>query len=126
MPGSRLRGKKGRRLREAGIYINAFEKLRDPSHHHCLSLDEWFETLQEAGFTLLHQETAVKRLDFDSWAARMQVSAANRLRLRAMLIQAPETVADFFAPQFLGDRVSFQLLEAIIIGKLERNAPGSS
>lgn len=116
-PGSRLRGKKGKRLRQAGRYLNAFEKLRDPSHHRCLSLNEWTEAFYQAGFTLLHQETAVKELDFHDWTARMRVSAQNRTRLRAMLVQAPEAVADFLTPHFDGDRITFRLTEAIIIGK---------
>ena len=117
-PGSRLRGKKGREWRAAGEYYNAFEMLRDPSHHRCLSLEEWVDAFSEAGFTLKEQETAVKWLDFDSWAARMQVTEKNKLRLRAMLIQAPDKVLEFLTPQFTGARIAFRLTEAILIGEI--------
>ncbi|HEY1409259.1 MAG TPA: methyltransferase domain-containing protein, partial [Promineifilum sp.] len=56
VPGSRLRGKKADRLRAAGAYVNAFEKLRDPSHVRCLSFDEWIDALAAAGMQLLVQD----------------------------------------------------------------------
>ncbi|MCP5095939.1 MAG: methyltransferase domain-containing protein [Chloroflexi bacterium] len=117
VPGSRLRGKKADLQRKAGAYVNAFEKLRDPSHGRALSLYEWQAAFQQAGFTGLHTETATKRMEFDPWADRMQVSAENKLRLRAMLLQAPTQVADFLTPESAGDRIHFQLTEAILIGK---------
>jgi ubiquinone/menaquinone biosynthesis C-methylase UbiE len=123
VPGSRRRGKKAEELREAGRYVNAFEKLRDPSHGRCLSLDEWADAFQAAGFALRHQEVADKGIDFDEWVARMQVPAGDRLRLRAMLLQAPSAVLTFLTPTFSGDRIAFRLAEAILIGRVERAAP---
>ncbi|MCA9998382.1 MAG: methyltransferase domain-containing protein [Anaerolineales bacterium] len=119
VPGSKLHGKKGRLLREAGEYVNAFEKLRDPSHHRCLSLDEWEDGFRKAGFTLHHSETAFKAMTFGPWADRMQVSPDNKTRLKAMLVQAPTAVSEFLTPQFSEDRITFRLTEAILVGKLE-------
>lgn len=118
VPGSRLRGKKANLLREAGKYVNALEKLRDPSHGRALSLDEWLDAFRTAKFTMLHQETAFKRMEFAPWAERMGASPKTITRLKAMLIQAPQPVADFLTPQFTGDRIDFQLMEAILIGRL--------
>ncbi|MFQ5398440.1 MAG: methyltransferase domain-containing protein [Anaerolineae bacterium] len=117
VPGSHLRGKKARRQRDAGRYVNAFEKLRDPSHHRCLSLDEWTRAFHEAGFTNVTQETAYKQMAFEPWAERMGVSADNKVRLRAMLLQAPEPAAEFLLPQGAGTNLSFRLTEAIIVGR---------
>ena len=118
VPGSRLRGKKARIEWEAGEYINAYEKLRDPSHGRCLSLHEWIDLFAGAGFTISHQETADMWLDFAAYVQRMRVSAINRIRLRAMLLQAPQRAADFVTPQVSGDRITFRFSEAIIIGRL--------
>lgn len=117
VPGSRLRGKKANLQRQAGDYVNAFEKLRDPSHGRCLSLDEWAEAFKTADFTLLHQEVAPKAIEFQEWAMRMQVSPENLVRLRAMLVQAPAPVLQFLTPQFTTDRITFHLAEAIVIGQ---------
>jgi len=117
VPGSHLRGKKARRQRDAGRYVNAFEKLRDPSHHRCLSLDEWSRAFHEAGFIRIIQETAYKQMAFEPWAERMGVSADNKVRLCAMLLQAPEPVAEFLLPQGAGTNLSFRLAEMIIVGR---------
>jgi len=119
VPGSRLRGKKAKLQREAGKYVNAFEKLRDPSHGRALSLHEWLDAFREAKFTMLHHETATKRMEFAPWAERMGASPATITRLKAMLMQAPQQVADFLTPLFTGDRIEFLLTEAILIGRLE-------
>lgn len=117
VPGSRLRGKKAERQREAGRYVNAFEKLRDPSHVRCLSVVEWTEAYRRAGFALEHQETVAKQMAFGPWAARMQASQKTITRLRAMLLQAPAAVADFLQPQLAGNTLYFHLTEAILIGR---------
>jgi SAM-dependent methyltransferase len=118
VPGSRRRGKKAELERRAGAYVNAFEKLRDPSHVRCLSLDEWVDAFITAGFTVGHHETSLMPLDFADWTARMQVSAVNRQRLRALLLQAPEPVLTFLTPAVSGDKIEFHLHKAIIIGNL--------
>ena len=117
-PGSRLRGKKADLQRKAGQYVNTFEKLRDPSHGRCLSLDEWADQFRQAGLVLVHQETQQKEMDFASWTDRLHVSAATRLRLQALLLQAPTAVAEFLTPIQTGDRIVFYLTEAILIGRL--------
>ena len=118
VPGSRLRGKKANVKREAGNYVNAFEKLRDPSHHRALSVDEWLDLFVAAGFSEIHQETHRKKMDFDSWTDRLHVTPTDRIRLKAMLLQSPTAVTDFLTPQTTGDRIAFYLTEAIIIGRL--------
>lgn len=99
-----------------GRYVNAFDKLRDPSHQQCLSLYAWCDQLHEAGFVLQHEETLREALDFAAWTARMQVPPEDVLRLRVMLAQAPAGVADFLTPQFSGDRITFYLTEALLVG----------
>lgn len=116
VPGSRLRGKKARLQREAGRYINAFEKLRDPSHHICLSLEAWQEAFSTAGFSLTHQELLPMTLDFAAYTARMRVLPLVKTRLQAMLFQAPPPVLAFLTPSLAGDRITFRLTEAILIG----------
>ena len=118
VPGSHLRGKKAAMQREAGRYVNAFEKLRDPSHGRCLSLDEWAEQFRRAGLALVHQEALRKEMDFASWTDRLHVADADRTRLRVMLLQAPTAVSEFLTPTHTGDRIAFYLTEAILIGRL--------
>ncbi|HSM58800.1 MAG TPA: class I SAM-dependent methyltransferase [Candidatus Sulfomarinibacteraceae bacterium] len=117
-PGSRLRGKKGRLQREAGRYVNAFEKLRDPSHHRCLSVQEWRTAFYQAGFALQHEEIRRKEMDFAAYVARMNVPPADVLRLEAMLRQAPAEVLEFLTPVFGDATIKFHLSEALFVGRL--------
>lgn len=100
-----------------GRYINAFETLRDPSHVRCLSLYEWRELFRQHDFTLVHEETAAKAMDFADWVERMNVPAGDVTRLRVMIVQAPAGASQFLTPHFAGDRITFHLVEAILIGQ---------
>jgi ubiquinone/menaquinone biosynthesis C-methylase UbiE len=96
-----------------GDYINAFEKLRDPSHERCWSREEWHEELEKAGFSIVAQQELVKTINFDFWAQRHE----NHLRayLKAMLSQASAAVLEFLNPQFNSEAVTFDLREGVFI-----------
>lgn len=113
VPGSRLRGKKASQQRQAGDYINAFEKLRDPSHVRCLSAEAWVDQLAAAGFVLDMRETIDKRLVFESWAARH--SPNMQIRLKAMLLKAPAIPLEFLDPQTESGLTTFRLREGLFI-----------
>lgn len=101
----------------AGQYLNAFEKLRDPSHGRCLGVREWEKLLKAAGFSHIYHETARKKMEFDDWAGRMVSDPADLTRLRVMLLQAPEVAKQFLTPLVTGAKIEFFLSEAIFIGK---------
>jgi SAM-dependent methyltransferase len=114
VPGSRLRGKKADREREAGDYVNAFEKLRDPSHVRCLSFEAWMDALAAVGLVVGAAETIDKRLTFETWAARH--TPAMQTRLRAMLLQAPEMARAFLDPRVEGV-TTFRLREGVFVAR---------
>ncbi len=99
----------------AGSYINAFEKLRDPSHNRCLSSDEWKAAFQAAGLSLLHQETIDKNVNFNFWAKRHDEMM--RSYLLAMLSEASGAAAEFLQPQISAESTHFRLTEGIFIGQ---------
>jgi ubiquinone/menaquinone biosynthesis C-methylase UbiE len=99
----------------AGDYVNAFEKLRDPSHGRCLSLDEWQQAFQAVGVSILRQGTLDKQIVFEEWAARHDT--VMQIYLRAILASAPPAAARFLQPQTINDATTFRLQEGIFIGK---------
>lgn len=119
VPGTFDRGSVAQRLRDAGRYVNTFERLRDPSHIKCLSQDEWLEQFYQGGLRVIHLETMEQTLDFDSWAARMRVSEDDLLHLRVMVRQAPSEVIDYLKPRFVGQKITFSLTEILIVGLVE-------
>lgn len=115
VPGSRLRGKKADRQRAAGEYVNAFEKLRDPSHVRCLSYEEWLDALAAAGLQVEAQETLDKRLTFETWAARH--TPEMQTRLRVLLLQAPAAAAEFLDPRTDTGLTTFRLREGLFVAR---------
>ncbi len=119
VPGSTRSGRKARLQQEAGVYINAFEKLRDPSHGRQHTLQEWREHFHVCGLVMEAEEVSKKALDFADYVRRSGVAPDDVVRLRAMLIQAPDAVLEFLTPIFQGDTITFHLTEAIFVGRLE-------
>ncbi|MFN2118452.1 MAG: methyltransferase domain-containing protein [Candidatus Promineifilaceae bacterium] len=98
-----------------GDYINAFEKLRDPSHERCLSQEEWLELFTQARLEITHHETLRKRLDFQFWAQRHHPIMQNYLR--ALLLEGGSRVSAFLQPETNNGQLSFALVEGIVIGQ---------
>ncbi|MFN2139667.1 MAG: class I SAM-dependent methyltransferase [Candidatus Promineifilaceae bacterium] len=98
-----------------GDYVNGFEKLRDPSHRRCLSLEKWLEIFAAAGLDVEQQETLAKRRDFDVWAQRHD--AHTQAYLRALLTEAGPGPSIFLKPEEEDGSLSFRLLEGIIVGR---------
>jgi ubiquinone/menaquinone biosynthesis C-methylase UbiE len=99
----------------AGIYVNAFEKLRDPSHGRCLTMEEWASVFKAAGFKLTHQERLDKQIVFDDWAKRHDPVMVEYLR--ALLNQAPPEAAAFLQSQTINEHTTFRLQEGLFIGE---------
>lgn len=74
--------------------LNAFEKLRDPSHVRNYRPSEWRVMLAEAGLTItydrVHTHALGKRLIFKDWIERMRVNPDDAATLRSMLLDDPE------------------------------------
>lgn len=101
----------------AGTYINAFEKLRDPSHGRALSVKEWLAAFEQAGLTVIHHEVAPKSMEFTPWAERMGATSEVIAELRRLLLEAPARAADFFKVYTTEQDLFFNLDEAIILGR---------
>lgn len=108
----------------AGAYVNALEKLRDPSHVRCLSLEEWRDIFTQSGLTVEHSETLAKQIDFDSWAARHDANMQEYLL--ALLRKASDEAFDFLHPQLDAPPMTFQLWEGIIIGRKTMGMVGTT
>ena len=62
------------------------------------------------------QTVKMKRVvDFEAWANPNILTPADKIRLRAMLIQSPEKAWEFLTPKVSGDRIEFHLTEILIL-----------
>lgn len=98
-----------------GDYINAFERLRDPSHLRAWTMDEWRAAINEAGFVIEHEEQLFKPMEFKSWAARYD--DIMKSLLRAMLTQSTPEIKTVLEPKGDGDDLTFRLCEGLFIAR---------
>ncbi|MFN8421228.1 MAG: class I SAM-dependent methyltransferase [Anaerolineae bacterium] len=84
---------------EVGKYVNAYEKLRDPSHRYELSQLEWEDLFRDNGLRVINSELHRERLNFNWWNRMQNNDADTVMRLRVMLKQAPQAVAEWLEPE---------------------------
>jgi ubiquinone/menaquinone biosynthesis C-methylase UbiE len=99
-------------------YIEAFEKLRDPSHHRAFSESEWRGTFLDAGLQVEHVEHARQRDAFLPWAERQGCTPYVIERLQILLAQAPKGVREWLRPACAGTpEASFDHVYILITGR---------
>ena len=106
--------------RAAAEYLNAFERLRDPSHQWEHDQPDWESFFDLAGLRISHVEVCRNRLEFGWWVRMQQCPPEVVTRLEVMLRQAPEAVAEWLQPELTEPgapgAMYFSLWQLIIIG----------
>jgi hypothetical protein len=97
-------------------YVNAFEKLRDPSHVWQFSPDEWQTFFVNSKLAVTLVERYRKAFEFHDYCERMNVPARTRLQLKAMLVQAPQRATELFDIFEKDGQLWFYLHEVLIVG----------
>ncbi len=87
---------------DAARYVDAFEKLRDPSHHRAFAEYEWRGIFLDAGLVIDHTEQLTKRHPFIQWAQRQNCSPKTITRLTVLLKQAPAPAAEWMEAHAIG------------------------
>lgn len=88
--------------RSAARYVDAFERLRDPSHHRAYARSGWIALFEGAGLAVEHAEQLVKTHEFLPWAERQDCSPETIERLVVMVERAPGAVIEWMAPRAFG------------------------
>jgi ubiquinone/menaquinone biosynthesis C-methylase UbiE len=84
-------------------YVDAFERLRDPSHVHGYAEYEFRGMFADAGLKVLHSETLDRPAGgLIEWAKRQRCDDATIEKLQLLLIQAPERARAILKPQYEG------------------------
>jgi len=103
----------------AAEYVNAFERLRDPSHVEMYSAAEWRSTFLDAQLEIEQMDTSyVQYANFDAWHKRMSVPADVVERLTVMMAQAPDAAREWMKPKAVGTpEAEFEHRYVIIAGR---------
>jgi len=99
-------------------YIDAFEKLRDPSHNRAFNQSEWQAMFTQADLAVEQIAQVTKRHEFIPWAERQSCTPETIARLREMLVQAPAGAAPWMQVQESGTSdTSFTNHHILIAGR---------
>ncbi len=102
---------------DAARFIEAFETLRDPSHHRAYSPLEWRGMYLDASLEVDHIEEARNRSNLVDWAKRQDCPDDLITRLQIMLAQAPDAVKAQLRPGAVGTPAAeFDHVYVIIVG----------
>lgn len=102
---------------ESAAYYNAYERLRDPSHHRVYSLAELCRLLRAGGLRVEAARTLTKELEFAEWADRQRVTRADRQTLREMMRRLPAPLTALLAPRWADGTMYFSLWEAVLVAR---------
>lgn len=105
---------------DAAPYIDNFERLRDPSHVHCLTASQWMRTFVQNGFAVEHHEALSKRVDFATWINQQKTPPGTARALARMLLEAPAAAAWWLRPDVSteGAVTSFRLTEGVFVSRM--------
>jgi ubiquinone/menaquinone biosynthesis C-methylase UbiE len=105
---------------EGAAFYNAYEKLRDPSHHEVLPLSRLIALFENTGLHVESTRSFAKEFLFEPWADRMHVSPADKATLIDMLRTCPTGARPLLAPRFADDGTAyFSLWESVIVARRE-------
>jgi len=74
---------------ESTRFLHEVETLRDPTHRHTLTRDEWVGRMQSQGFTVAQSAVVRKAHPFEPWLERGGEDAASMASVRNRFLAAP-------------------------------------
>jgi ubiquinone/menaquinone biosynthesis C-methylase UbiE len=83
------------------VFVNNFERRRDPSHVRTLSEAEWENALRTTGLALETVDRFEKRAILEQWAGRQGSTLQDLAELRTLLAQAPPPAREWMNPREL-------------------------
>ncbi len=103
---------------EAAHSVDAFERLRDPSHHRAYTEKEWREMFRAEGIAVVHAEQIAKRHEFMPWAERQGCTGEVIERLVGMVEVGSAAFLEWIAPRDFGTpQATFVNRHLIIAGR---------
>ena len=77
------------------------------------TMTEWRDALKTVGFAVAHEEIIPKKMMFETWASRHDVTM--RAFIRALIANGDAAVAAELKPQEEGADLSFELKEGLFV-----------
>ncbi|GAB4281667.1 MAG: class I SAM-dependent methyltransferase [Coriobacteriia bacterium] len=103
----------------SAVLVDAFERLRDPSHNQAYSEAGWRTLIERAGLVVERAEVVDKPHGFAEWTARQDCEPATVAELRRLMAEAPPGMAEWLAPECdaEGTLVSFRHRHLVVLAR---------
>ncbi|MDO9555960.1 MAG: class I SAM-dependent methyltransferase [Coriobacteriia bacterium] len=120
VPGGRL-GFQDQTLPPQGtsaVMVDAFERLRDPSHNQSYTAETWAILAGRAGLEVTFTELVDKHHDFAEWTAIQDCSPKTVRELEAIMAECPPAMAEWSAPEYDdGSLVAFRNRHLVMLAR---------
>ena len=104
---------------EAALFVDEFERVRDPSHNRAFNAGEWQAMFGAAGLSVEYEEVYIKRHQFIPWVQRQGNDEATVAQLVDMMRRAPAIARAWMDPQeWGGENATFVNRHILIRGRL--------
>ncbi len=100
--------------REARDHLHQVELLRDPSHVRMLTVDEWIDRLEAAGFAIEEARLRALEWDFEPWITRIGVPTDRVAALAAIVESATGPAREQIRPERRGGRLWHRYWHALV------------
>lgn len=87
----------------AGVFVDSFERLRDPSHVRARSVAEWIAAVEASGLVVERHDVVEKRHDFFEWCARRDCDLETMAALTAHARRLPRMAVEWLNPEWRDD-----------------------
>ena len=105
----------------SAVLVDAFERLRDPSHHQGYSSEGWSELIERTGLAIERSELFAKVHDFAEWTDRQDCDEGCIAELRQLMADAPEGMRRWMTPEPTGvGFVTFVNQHVVVLARKER------
>jgi ubiquinone/menaquinone biosynthesis C-methylase UbiE len=104
--------------RTSAVLVDAFERLRDPSHNQSYNAEAWAVLAQRAGLEVVFTELVDKRHDFAEWAAVQDCSAEKIRELEVLMAESTPAMREWSMPQHVdGKFKSFRNRHVVMLAR---------
>jgi SAM-dependent methyltransferase len=86
-----------------GVFVDSFERLRDPSHVRARSGAEWIAAVEAAGLVVDRHETVEMRYDFIEWCMSGGCDIETMAALTAHARRLPRMAVEWLSPEWRDD-----------------------
>ncbi len=100
---------------DVALWINQFEKRRDPSHHWSYPLSQLVRIFADEGLVITGCESAPTTTVFQDWTWRMGVPSEVERELEIALLNADAAVQHIMRPGVENGKLVFQLMQGTIL-----------